>query len=562
MSMLTIILKNEELKQLEIPQKSLTIMDNSSNLSSIERWKNLTKYGCIYIEDDDIIKHSSDVSHNLHSIYKKYDFIDRNKRDICQPLNSNLNRICLGTKGVSEPQSLYFFVNEYQEEEKNNGSNKVKFTELSDGDKQQISEWFQTETDSQNLQKDLINIVTELLPNKNNNNHINKWTTERINPLWFRAQSIGTAAHADLPYLSIHTNLFIDFETEKLRWAGAKFCETKFNNCNNDDCPIQESNLSLPCDACFQDNWGVVSTWTALDKYDFPWNSGSIIFDLKSHKNYSTWRESIIKNKLLPFEFGMNTVPTKFSYIPNIPIGGTFIFFEKMVHAECKSTDEVLRRRMDMTMVFTVNDEDSDSSTDQDNDINTNSSTDVENDHDINMNTNTNTNTNMNHFIEIQSTQNIVSSDNENRKRPLKELSSEASVPVNKKQKINVLNENNINVQPIKSIKAETKIKRTNIIELSKQSDEFILDNADNVLQNIANSMIEYQSQLSTLNNTFSSNFQRYQIDLNNSISIIQDRYKLLKEKECKTNEQLQKLKTFQKQIQKKLGSVMNMVDT
>ena len=92
----------------------------------------------------------------------------------------------------------------------------MTFTELSDEDKNTIYNWA-INRDSANVIK---NHIKDIFKTYSKSDINLQWRPEIVEPLWFRAQSIVSMLHSDIPYIFEHTNLLRKISGQKLLISG------------------------------------------------------------------------------------------------------------------------------------------------------------------------------------------------------------------------------------------------------------------------------------------------------------------------------------------------------
>ena len=201
--------------------------------------------------------------------------------------------------------------------------------------------------------------------------------------------------HSDIPYIFTHTNILRNISGQRLLLSGidmkdkedfvgkkSHYLQQKlFNSSNNNHknnknkCPLcqyqyQEDhdeskqqiidygdyNSCTFCPNCCDLPFGLYTVWTALDYFDTPFNSGSMLFCIGSQDKFDGYYQAIINSMSVPTGYGNKLKSEKqkliWGYANDIKPGDQFIFNIKTLHCSPQSIDGFLRARFDMRVAL------------------------------------------------------------------------------------------------------------------------------------------------------------------------------------------------------------------
>ena len=261
----------------------------------------------------------------------------------------------------------------------------MTFEDLSDIDKKTIFDWAANRDPALFIKDRIMDTFKQYA--KNNSNL--EWKPEIVDPLWFRIQSIGSLLHSDIPYIFSHTNLLRKISGQKLLISGidmqdkegfigkksdhlkqrllndnghnkCPLCSYRFEEKDDEEDQMDEIDDNVYdnsfCDQCCDSRFGIYTVWTALDYFDTPFNSGSMVFCLGSHNKYKGYSEALMNSESVPSGYSNKSIVEKqnlrWGYVNDIKPGDQFIFNVKTLHAASEAKDGFLRPRIDMRVAI------------------------------------------------------------------------------------------------------------------------------------------------------------------------------------------------------------------
>ena len=269
-------------------------------------------------------------------------------------------------------------------------SSQITFEDLTDNDKQTIFNWAATRYPTLFIKDRIMDTFKQYA--KNDFNLEFEWKPEIVDPM-FRIQSIGSMLHSNIPYIFNHTNLLKKISGQKLLISGIDMQDKEgfigktshhlkqrlFNNNDYNDyneCPLcsyrykegDEEKKQMDenddengynnsfCDQCCDSQFGIYTVWTALDYFDTPFNSGSIVFCIGSHNKYKGYYDALMDSESVPRGYSNKSIVEKrnlrWGYVNDIKPGDQFIFNVKTLHAASEAKDGFLRPRIDMRVAI------------------------------------------------------------------------------------------------------------------------------------------------------------------------------------------------------------------
>eukprot|EP01083_Nonionella_stella_P304308 1056841_1 len=410
--------------ELHIAEKALKVLQDASKMRIDKQLVKLAKDGVIFLKAPSntntqrtnamklrttIIKLLSKyqfvetVPHPKHDTKKSVEENEWIPEHAIKPRKSALKAIFVGSVGKNEPKWRSFW--EWSDDSTENvapesqssysssppppitmpdDTKDLTFEQLSDDDKRTIYEWAVKREGTQFFKQRAAEVFESYAANES----ALDWEIKVVDPLWFRIQSAGSMVHTDTPYIARHTNALSKISGQKLMISGidmthkatfigkkSKILAQKLNNnaecalCgyaysdgDNEEKQLQEAEEGFClCSQCCDSRFGMFTVWTALDYFDSPFDSGSMLFALGSHSKYKGIHNAIGSGEAVPNGYANKSRADKennmrWGYAKDIQPGDQFIFNIKTLHASSASTDGYLRARIDVRVTVKPSD--------------------------------------------------------------------------------------------------------------------------------------------------------------------------------------------------------------